>query len=44
MFNKIEDLRALAEAAHVPKTDAQLVNQGLDLIKKTNNFEQALLA
>ena len=44
MFNKIEDLRALAQAAHVPKTDAQLVNLGLGLVKKTKDFESALLA
>ena len=43
MFNKIEDLANLAEAAGMPKTDAQIVNYGINLIKKTNNFEQALL-
>ena len=43
MFNKIEDLLSLSEAAKMPKTEAQIVNYGLTLIKKTNDFEQALL-
>ena len=43
MFNKIEDLMSLATAARMPKTEAQIVNYGLDLIKRTNDFEQALL-
>ena len=43
MYNKIDDLVSLAEAANMPKTEAQIVNYGLDIIKKTNDFEQALL-
>ena len=44
MFNKIEDLRDLAVAANNPYTDTQLVNFGLDFIKKTNDYEKALIA
>ena len=44
MFNKIEDLMSLAEAAGMPKTEAQIVNYGLAIIKRTNDFEQALLS
>ena len=43
MYNKIDDLVSLAEAANMPKTEAQIVNYGLAIIKKTNDFEQALL-
>ena len=44
MFNKIDDLVQLADAAGVPKTDAQIVNYGISFIKKTNDFEQALMS
>ena len=43
MFNKIEYLVKLAKAAQMPKTQAQIVNLGLYLVKKTNDFEAALL-
>ena len=42
LLNKIDDLVQLADAANMPKTEAQIVNYGLDVIKKTNDFEQAL--
>ena len=43
MFNKIEDLVSLADAAGMPKTAAQVVNYGIGIIKKTNDFEKALI-
>ena len=43
MFNKIEDLIGLSAAAGMPKTEAQIINYGLGIIKRTNDFEQALL-
>ena len=43
MYKKIEDLVDLATATGIPKTDAQIVNLGITLIKKTNDFETALL-
>lgn len=43
LFNKIDDLMELAIAAELPKTDEQIVSLGLTLIKKTNDFENALL-
>ena len=43
LFNKIDDVIQMATAAGVPKTDEQIVSLGLQLIKKTNDFEQALL-
>ena len=44
MYNKIDDLQNYATAAGMPKTDAQLVNIGLTLIRKTNDFEKGLTA
>ena len=44
IFNEIEDLVELAEAARLPKTNAQIVNMGLHIIRKTQDFEQALTA
>ena len=44
MYNKIDDLINLAAAANLPKTNEQIVNIGIHLIKKTNDFETALLA
>lgn len=44
MYNKIDDLTNLAAAANLPKTNKQIVNIGLHLIKKTNDFETTLLA
>ena len=42
MYNKIDDLQNYTTAAGMPKTDAQLVNIGLTLIRKTNDFEKGL--
>jgi len=44
IFSLIEDLEIIAEAAHNMKSDTQLVNYGLDLVRNTNEFENALLA
>ena len=42
MYNEIEDLKELAQAATAPMTDRQVVNLGLQLIKNTNDFERAI--
>ena len=42
IYNAVEELVRAAEAANMPKTSAQIVNYGLDIIKKTSDFEQAL--
>ena len=44
IFNAIEDLIELAEAANLPQSQAQIINYGLDIIHKTSDFEQALTA
>ena len=44
MYNKIDNLINLARAAGLPKSDEQVVNIGIHLIKKTNDFENALIA
>ena len=44
IFNAIEDLVELAEAANLPKSQAQIINFGLAIIRKTSDFEQALTA
>ena len=44
LFNKVEDLVELADAARLPKTNAQIVNMGLHIIRKTQDLEQALTA
>ena len=43
MFNKIEELQNLSTAAGMPKTEAQIINYGLAIIKRTNDFERALI-
>ena len=43
IFNLIEDLEIIAEAAMNAKSDTQLVNYGLDLIRDTGEFETLLL-
>ena len=42
MFNLVEDLAKAAIAANLPKSQAQLVNYGLHVVKKTADFERAL--
>ena len=44
IFNAIEDLVELAEAANLPKSQAQIINYGLAIIRKTSDFEHALIA
>jgi hypothetical protein len=44
IFSLIEDLEIIAEAANNQKSDTQLVNYGLDLVRNTSEFENALLA
>ena len=43
MFSKIKDLAQLAEAAGMPKTEAQIVNYGIAIVKRTNDFETAFM-
>ena len=42
IFNAIEALVELAEAANLPKSQAQIINYGLAIIRKTSDFEHAL--
>lgn len=44
IFNLIEDLKSVANAAGVPKTEAQLINYGLDIVRNTGEFENGLIA
>ena len=41
IFNAIEALVELAEAANLPKSQAQIINYGLAIIRKTSDFEHA---
>ena len=41
-YKLIEDLEDIAEAAALPKSTAQLINFGLDVIRKTGEFEKYL--
>ena len=41
--NLIEDLEIIAEAARNSKSDTQLVNYGIDLVRDTGEFETSLL-
>jgi hypothetical protein len=41
-YNEIEDLVSLTQAANLPKSELQIVNFGLDIIRKTGDFEKAL--
>ena len=43
LFNLIEDLEKIAEAANVPKTVGQRINYGLDIIRTTGEFENSLI-
>ena len=42
IFTAIEDLVEVAEAAQLPKSNAQIVNYGLYIVRKTSDFEHAL--
>ena len=42
LFNEVEDLLALSTAASNPYTSRQIVNLGVKLIKKFNEFEKSL--
>ena len=44
LFNLIEDLQVTAEAAGDPKTAAQLIRYGTNIIQTTGEFEMGLLA
>ena len=44
IFNLIEDLRSVPNAAGVPKIEAQLINYGLDIVRSTGEFENGLIA
>ena len=43
IFNIIEDLEIIAEAAQNEKIDTQLVNYGIDIFWDTNEFEARFL-
>lgn len=43
LFNLVEDLAYLAGAANIPKTGEQIVNYGLDILRKTGEYENCLL-
>ena len=42
-YTLIEDLQKVAKAAGLPQTEEMLINHGLDIIKKTTDFEAGLL-
>ena len=42
IYNEMEDLKQIADAAQLPYTDAQFVNLGICLIKNTNDFDKGL--
>ena len=42
LFNRVESLSKAAIAAGLPKSQAQLIDYGLHVIKKTSDFENAL--
>ena len=44
IFNLIEGLKSVANAAGVPKTEAQLINYGLNILRNTGEFENGLIA
>ena len=43
LFNKVEDLAFFADAANLPKTASQIINYGLDAVRKTGQYERALI-
>ena len=42
LFNPLEKLRKMAEAAKIDYTDAQILDMGLTVIRNTRDFEKAL--
>ena len=43
-FTLIKDFQVLAKAAGLPRTDEMLINNGLDIVQKTGDFEVGLMA
>ena len=43
IYNLIDDLETISEAAGVPKTINQRIQDGVQIIKKTGEFEKSLL-
>ena len=43
MYNEVDELKDLAEAAKNPFSDSQLVNIGLNLIKNTGDYKKGLI-
>ena len=43
VFDLVEDLQLIAEAAGTPYTELQLVNFGLDIIRNTGDFKDGLM-
>ena len=43
IFNVIEDLESVANAAGVPKTEAQLIKYGHNIVRNTDEFENGLI-
>ncbi len=44
IFNMLEDLLSISQAGNVTKTQEQLLQLGIDIIKRTGEFETALTA
>ena len=44
LYNMIEELVFISEAANLPKTNNQIVNYGLEAIRKTGEYERALMS
>lgn len=42
LFDKVEDLTKLAQAAKMPYTKAQIINMGIQLIRNTHDFQDGL--
>ena len=42
LFDKVEDIAKLAQAAKMPYTKAQIVNMGIQLIRNTHDFHAGL--
>ena len=42
LFDKVEDIAKLAQAAKMPYTKAQIVNMGIQLIRNTHDFHDGL--
>ena len=44
LFDKVEDITKLAQAARMPYTKAQIVNMGIQLVRNTHDFQDRLRA